>query len=170
MTDQILLGYVTRAFGLEGGVLVKLINDQSLALQIGKGVLLKCPVGKDMAVTIKNILDGGRIFFTEVTDRNHAEALKGAELWMSRLDLPPLADDEFYLSDLMNARVVDMHGDFLGEVVGFSSNGAQILLEIKMPAGNLALIPAVKPIIHHIDFTEKLVTIDPPVGLLDAMD
>lgn len=170
MIDSILLGHVTRAFGIQGGVFIRQLNEASVALEVGKCVLLKNRLGDDLVLTISEIMDGGRIFFKEISDRNSAEALKGAEIWMSRADLPPLADDEFYLSDLIDARVVDMQGDFLGTVIGFSSNSAQILLEIKKPSGDVALIPAVKPIVHRIDFVQKIVTIDPPVGLLDPMD
>ncbi len=170
MPDLVLLGHVTRAFGIQGGVVVRLINERSVALEKGKHLVLKTRTGEDLFVTVHEVVHGGRIFFTEITDRTAAEALKGAELWIGRADLAPLADDEFYLADLAQARVIDMHGDVIGEVVGFSSNGPQILFEIKTTQGHLALIPAVKPIVHHIDFVAKVITIDPPLGLLDPMD
>lgn len=168
--DLIHLGHIARAFGIQGGVVIKLINDDSGTLEVGKQLVLKTHLDGDRVVTISDIVHGGRIFFAEITDRTEAETLKGAEVWMSRADFPPLADDEFYLTDLTGARVVDMHGDVLGEVTGFSSNGVQILLEVKTTAGHQALIPAVKPIIHRIDFVVKVITVDPPVGLLDSMD
>jgi 16S rRNA processing protein RimM len=170
MVDSILLGHITRAFGIEGGVFVRLLNDSSHALEVGKKVLLKSRLGDDRLLTISAILGGRRIFFEEITDRDSAEALKGSELWMNRADLPALADDEFYLSDLMNARVFDPQGDLLGEIVGFTSNGPQILFEVKTLSGHLALVPGVKPIVQRIDFINKVVVIDPPVGLLDPMD
>jgi 16S rRNA processing protein RimM len=170
MPDLILLGYVARAFGIEGGVVIRLFNEASHSLEVGKQILLKGPMVRERVVTISALINGGRVFFKDIDDRTQAEALKGAEVWLHRADFPPLTDDEFYLTDLMHARVLDMSGDLLGEVVGFSSNGAQILIEIKTTAGHVALIPAVRPIINRIDFNEKIIIVDPPVGLLDPME
>jgi 16S rRNA processing protein RimM len=170
MSDLIVLGHVARAFGIEGGVVVKLINQNSLSLEAGKLLVLKTLSGQDMVVTVKTIMHGGRVFFNEISSRTQAETFKGAEIWLSRSLFPPLADDEFYLGDLLHARVVDVTGCVLGQVVGFSSNGAQDLLEVKTNSGNYALIPAIRPIVQQIDLGTKIITIDPPLGLLDATD
>ncbi len=170
MSDLVLLGYIARAFGIGGGVVIKLINQQSDSFAVSKQLLLKWPSGQERAVTVRAIMHGGRVFFDGVLDRTQAEALKGAEVWLNRNDLPKLDDDEFYLTDLLNARVIDMTGAPLGEVIGFASNGPQVLLELKTIAGHVALIPAVKPIIHHIDYAAKIITLDAPNGLLDALD
>lgn len=170
MTDLILLGHIARAFGIEGGVVIKLVNQDSQSLEVGRKLLLKLPSRQERVVTIKMVMHGERVFFDEISDRTQAEALKSAEVLLDRADFPVLDDDEFYLADLLHARVIDENGDEAGEVVGFSSNGPQTLLEIKTTSGYLALVPAVKPLIKHIDYTAKIVTVDASTGVLDPMD
>jgi 16S rRNA processing protein RimM len=168
--ESIILGYVSRAFGLKGGVFLKLINRESDALMVGKRVTLKRNKTADLLVTIAAIQDRDRIFFTEVNDRTAAEALRGAEVWISHHDLPASADDEYYLFEIMGASVIDTHGNKLGDVVGFSSNNAQTLIDIKTTSGHVASVPNVKPLVKKIDTVQKVVIIDPPEGLLDVMD
>lgn len=170
MDDSIILGHVVKPFGIKGGVFVFMLNDESDTLVVGKHVVLKKPRQPDRTVTVSEIMDGGRVFFSEVTDRDAADELRGSELWMDRADFPALADDEYYLTDLAGARVYDVGMNFVGEIVGFSSNGPQTLFEIMTTSGHQASVPSVKPIIQKIDFVEKLVVIDPPAGLLDPMD
>lgn len=170
MTDLVLLGYVSRAFGIKGGVALKLINQSSDALMVGKQVVLKRNRFADRIMTIVALHDQDRVLFAEVGSRTEAEELKGAELWISRNDLPKLEDDEYYLFELMGAQVVDSDGNKLGEIIGFSSNNAQTLFDIKTIEGHTASIPNVKPIVQKIDLVHKLVTIDPPEGLLDSME
>lgn len=170
MGDLVLMGYVSRAFGIKGGVAVKLINENSLALAVGKAVTLKGQGLSWQTLFISELIDQNRIFFAGIDNRNKAEALKGAELWIERSDLPPLDDDEFYLTDLMGAQVLDSTSVLLGTIVGFSSNTAQTLFEMKTTAGTIVAIPAIKPIVQKIDVAQKLVVIDPPMGLLNLAD
>lgn len=170
MSTAILLGKITRAFGLKGGVVIKMLNEHSEALKIGSRVQLNSPSVPVRHLVVDNMIDGDRYFFTDIIDRNQAEELKGATVWIDRADLPALADDEFYLDDILHADIVDLQGQLLGQVVGFSSNGVQMLFEIKTTAGHHALVPAIKPIISHIDYVNKTVILDAPMGLLDPLD
>lgn len=170
MKDSVLLGYVIKPFGVRGGMAIKLLNNESDAVDIGKKITARLKDQSVRTLTISDMLDGDRYFFEEIGDRSAAEEFKGAEIWIDRASLPPLADDEYYLSDLLGAEVIDVDGDLLGKIIGFSSNNAQILFEIRLVAGGLASIPAIRPIIQKIDYEQKIVTVDPPVGLLDLLD
>jgi 16S rRNA processing protein RimM len=168
MNDVIPLGYICRAFGIKGGVVVKLFNGHSQSL-LPKKTLITHHNGAERRLIIESISDDGRLFLEEIVERTQAEALVGCELLMERADLPEALDDEFYLFDLQGARVVDVEGCLVGFVVGFSSNNAQDLLEVKTPSGSIVSIPSVKPIVTKIDCDNKIVTIDPPSGLLDLV-
>lgn len=170
MTDLILLGYIIRSFGIKGGVVVKLLNETSDSLVAGKKVILRQKKLPEQMLTIASTMHGGRVFFAEITDITTAQSLKGAELFIHRSDLPSLSEDEFYLLDLLGARVIESDGKECGVIVGFSDNNAQVLFEIQTVEGHRVSIPAVKPIVQKIDYEKKLVIIDPPSGLLDPLD
>lgn len=165
MGELVSLGYISRAFGIKGGVSIKLFNPESQALSDALPVIAKYKQGQHNLV-VDTFFSDGRIFFREITDRTQAEALVGAELFVERDCLPKTSHDEFYLFDLKGAHVTDVSGDFVGSIVGFSSNNAQDLFLIETPDKKTITIPYVKPIVTKIDCENKLVVIDPPTGLL----
>src|SRR5690606_33102986 len=71
----------------------------------------------------------------EVADRDQAEALRGLKLFISRADLPPPEEDEFYLADLIGLAVETPEGEPLGVVRSVQDFGAGDLLEIKPDGG-----------------------------------
>lgn len=170
MSDLILLGYVSKAFGTKGAVQIKLFNPESEAFAKDRRVTLKLGSNPPVVYNISDVMHGGRVFFREISDRNAAESLQGAQVFMDRKDLPEILEDEFYLSDLIGARVLLQNEELVGTLVGFSSNNAQTLLEVKTIRGHVASIPLVQAIVLDIDEDQKIITIDPPEGLLEPMD
>jgi 16S rRNA processing protein RimM len=170
MSDLILLGYISKAFGTKGGLHVKLINPESVSLVVGSTVTLMLKGAEPRVMTLSEVVPGNRIYFAEITDRTTAEKLQGAELYLSRADFPELLEDEFYLGDLIGARVILANGDEAGKLAGFSSNNIQILLEIETLSGYIASVPLVDAIVLDIDTENMIITIDPPIGLLEPLD
>lgn len=167
MRNLVALGYIAKAFGIKGGVSIKLFSEESEAIKEGVTLLIR-KGSSEKELTVQEVLPGGRLFFVGMNDRTVAESLRGAEIFIERSKLPELLDDEFYLSDIIGAEVVLSQGEKVGTVVDFSSNGAQTLLEVKTVAGHVASIPLVDAIVKNIDSVNKVVIIDPPEGLLDA--
>jgi 16S rRNA processing protein RimM len=170
MSDLILLGFISKAFGLKGAVHIKLINDQSEALQLHSQVTLKFGSGAERVLTVCELLSGARVYFKEISDRNEAEKLQGAQLYIKRADLPKLLDNEFYIADLIGADIVLKNREKVGVLIGFSSNNAQLLLEIQTSQGHKALVPFVPAIVIDIDEENNIITLDPPIGLLEPLD
>lgn len=168
MSHLVSLGYIARAFGIKGGLVVKLFNGLSQSLAVGNVITTRLR-DQEKRFLVDSMQDNGRIFLQQIVDRDGAESLIGAEIFMDRVDLPQPAEDEFYLADMQGARVEDIKGGLVGFVVGFSSNNAQDLFEVEMTSGVVVSVPSVKPIVTKIDCGEKLVVIDPPDGLLDLL-
>jgi len=169
MSDLILLGYVAKAFGTKGGLHIKLINPEGASLVVESKVTIRLG-NSERVMTVSEVVPGNRLYFAEITDRTAAEKLQGAELYLSRADFPELLEDEFYLGDLLGARVILPHGEQAGILIGFSSNNIQVLLEVETPSGHVASVPLVDAIVLDIDCENKIITIDPPLGLLEPMD
>jgi 16S rRNA processing protein RimM len=97
-----------------------------------------------------------------VSTRTAAEALKGAEIFARRDQLPPPGDDEFYYDDLIGFEAVDAEGAPIGRVVSLMNYGAGDVLEIA-PAqgGETILLPFTKRVAPRIDFdTGRIVIAD----------
>jgi 16S rRNA processing protein RimM len=104
----------------------------------------------------------------DVTDRNVAEALKGAAVQVSRAEFPALPEDEYYWSDLIGLDVVNLQGEVLGKVADMMSNGPQSILRIVAPLDPNApdakaqerLVPFVDQFVKTVDLRARLITLD----------
>ena len=118
--------------------------------------------------------DLARLWMDEISTREEAECLRGAKLCVLRADLPPLAEDEFYLADLVGLVVRSQRAPSvsLGRVEGVVDNSLQDLLEIDWTAeagaaGGRArtwLLPAVDAYLREYD--DDTLWVDLPEGLL----
>ena len=168
--DLVLLGYVTKAFGIKGGVVAKFFNGQSDSLFVGQEIFARAKKGQINKLKISSLLDRNRIFFTEICSRDQAQDLVGQEILIDRQDLPKISESEFYLQDLLDSQVIDEENNPIGKVVGFSSNNAQDLLEVDCHDGPKILIPLTKPLVEEIDLENKKIIVNLPENFLDIFD
>lgn len=68
--------------------------------------------------------------------------LTSVDIAVARSDFPPLAEDEFYINDIVGFSAINVDGVLLGKVMGFVDSGAHELLVV---AGEKEyLIPLIK--------------------------
>ncbi len=108
-------------------------------------------------------------FFTGVTDRNAAETLVKAILWISQ-DESEQSDEEdaWYDHQLVGLGVV-RDGERIGVVRRVDHLPAQDLLAIEVVSGDEVLVPFVKAIVPAVDLTAGIVTVTPPAGLFEEL-
>ncbi len=100
-----------------------------------------------------------------VTNRDAAEALRGAELLLAgELDVEEPAEARPW--QLIGLQVRLKSGEDLGEVIDLLPMPGQPLLQVKGEA-RVFEIPFVSPILCGIDWEEEIIEVDPPVGLLE---
>ena len=129
--EKILVGKIVAAQGLRGELRVNTFTETPADIGIlPLGLKFIRAIGKNLAICK---MDG-------VDDRTAAEALIGRELYITRADLPPAKDGEYYITDLLGMTVgehtvIDVvnfgAGDILelsnGEMVSFK--GAKLDFE-----------------------------------------
>ena len=103
----------------------------------------------------------------DVKDRTQAEAMTGLKLFIPKQELEPLEDDEAWLADLADSRVILKDGTEVGTLHHFEFPAGQEIWAIHDRSGNEILFPARPEFIIAINADEKVVTIDPPEGLLE---
>lgn len=145
---------------------LKLGNPKSESLREGLVVHLRKSNGQLEDHVIDSVIDGRILTLEAVEDRNAAEKLLHSDLYIDRGDFPELSDDEIYLSDMLGFVVVQDEQP-IGSVIGFSDNGAQLLVEVRSEQGKVGFIPYVKPLIVKVDQAAKRVVVDIPQGLFD---
>jgi 16S rRNA processing protein RimM len=99
----------------------------------------------------------------EVDDRNAAEALKGARIFIPRSSFPTASTDEYYWVDLIGLEVVNREGVSLGQVKELLSTGPQTVLVIEYTEEGKAMermIPFVSAYVDGVDLPGKRITVD----------
>ncbi|MDQ5926533.1 MAG: rRNA processing protein RimM, partial [Pseudomonadota bacterium] len=100
-----------------------------------------------------------------LADRNDAEALRGARVFVSRSAFPTPDDGEFYWIDLIGLNVVNRQGECLGQVADLMATGPHSVLRCVVPAteGQDAverLIPFVSAYIDSVSLADKRIVAD----------
>jgi 16S rRNA processing protein RimM len=99
----------------------------------------------------------------DVADRNAAEALRGARIFIARSSFPTPGQDEYYWVDLIGLEVVNREGLALGAVKDLMNTGPQTVLVIAYenegkPAERM--IPFVAAFVDAVDLPGKRITVD----------
>ena len=99
----------------------------------------------------------------DVTDRNGAEALKGARVFVSRSSFPTPEDGEYYWVDLMGLPVTNREGVSLGVVHDLLATGPQtvLVLHAEESGKNVErMIPFVNAFVDKVDLQARCITVD----------
>lgn len=131
------LAAVAGAHGVTGEVRLKLFAESVDSLKRHKSY-------NGGALTLKSVRahKGGAIArFAEIADRNAAEALRSTLLTVDRAELPPLAEGEYYYSDLIGLPCLTTEGEALGICVAVENYGAGDILEIEKPDKKRFMVP-----------------------------
>ncbi len=176
--DAIEVGRVLDAWGIKGWLKILSHSADAQALFSSRRWFLKpsekALPGKPHVVppvlkilSVRDHADGIVAQAEGITDRNGAEALKGARIFVSRSTFPDAGEDEYYWVDLIGMSVINKDGRTLGEVTDLIDTGPHCVLRI-VPAGMTApvkpdeeiLIPFVNAFVGTVDKAAKTIAVD----------
>lgn len=107
--------------------------------------------------------------FEEIADRNAAEAIRGAKLFIETEELDDDGEEGWYEHELvgLQARV---GAQTVGKVAALNTMPAQDLLVIESVDGKEILVPFVDEIVPEVNVEEGYILITPPEGLFELND
>ncbi len=181
--DAVEVGRIVDAWGLKGWVKVQPFAADPQALFSSRRWYL-LPSGKagpsrpagaappiPSRLRITQLKEHGEVIVAladEVPDRNAAEALRGARVFIGRASFPTAGPGEFYWVDLIGLAVVNREGHALGTVAGLIDTGPHSVLRV-MPGGVRdsggalhaeRLIPFVGAYIDEVSLERRVITVD----------
>lgn len=178
--DAIEVGCILDAWGVKGWIKVQAYSSDAQALfssrrwflrakeESGPSVARAKPLPRLLKIlSIREHGEGLVANVQDVADRNAAEALRGARIFISRSAFPVTSPDEYYWVDLIGLSVSNRQGEVLGEVIGLIDAGPHSVLRI-MPAGMTApikpdqerLVPFVATFVDDVDLEQRQITVD----------
>ena len=168
--DAVEVGRVAEAWGVKGWFKVLPYNtDPEAVFSSKRWFLLPAQrgtfdgVGKLAIIEAKHHSDTVVACARDVNDRNGADALRGARIFISRSSFPSTQKDEYYWVDLIGLDVVNREGLPLGVVQDLHSSGLQTLLIIEDICNGKTrqrMIPFVSVFIDDVDLTLKRILVD----------
>ncbi len=171
--EMVTVGAVRRAHGLRGEVFVEADSENPDRFRPGARLLAETGYGvRRLEVASSRPHRGRRLIrFAGVTDRDGAEALRGARLLVPEDEVPAAEDGAFYYFQLVGCRVVDRTLGELGEVTEVVEDGGGVLLQVAAPSGSgvrSVLVPFANALLPEIDVAERLIRSDLPEGLVET--
>lgn len=170
--DAVEVGRIAEAWGVKGWFKVQAFSADPEVLLTSKQwflqpsergartftgtVLLEVKQSREHSGSLVATVDG-------VNDRDAAQSLKGARIFVSRTAFPQAAEDEYYWVDLLGLDVVNREGVVLGQVKDLMSTGPQTVLVIAYEEEGKALermIPFVSAYVDKVELTERRITVD----------
>jgi len=119
-------------------------------------VLLSIRQAKDHSDTVVAWAQG-------IDDRNAAEALRGARIFVPRSSFPSTTEDEYYWVDLIGLDVRNREGVALGQVRDLLSTGPQTVLVIAYEQDGKPqerMVPFVSAYVDKVDLPGRCITVD----------
>jgi len=172
--DAIEVGRIGDAWGIKGWFKVYPHSAQPEALFSSRRWFLQPPAGgsKVFRLPVTEAKEHGDCVVAtsaEVPDRNAAEALRGARVFVPRSSFPTPAEDEYYWVDLIGLTVRNREGVELGVVRELLANGPQTTLVLEADAPSDAqegarpverMVPFVSAFVDKVDLQARLITVD----------
>jgi 16S rRNA processing protein RimM len=171
----LIVGRVRKAQGIRGELLVEPITDAPGTIFVpgrrlfaGTATGDPSPDGKELHITaVRQHMDAVRLTLAEVPDRTAAELWRGRFLLVPRDEVPLPAEDEVYIHDLLGMRIAHADGRALGTVADTYELPQGLMLDVKpVNGGPTYFIPWREEILVHVDEAARVITVNPPEGLL----
>ena len=175
--NQLRVGRLVKAHGLKGALKLELYTDNpERRFVTGAEFTLQVPEaspwhGKSVTVREYRVMNGNPVvFFEDIDDREAAEGLVRAILWIDQ-DADEVEDDAWYDHQLVGLDVV-RDDEVIGKVSRVEHMPAQDLLIVR-PTGAGAdgdvMVPFVKAIVPAVDVAGGRVIVTPPAGLFEEL-
>ena len=154
------MGRVVGAFGLNGWVKVKVFTESADTLGTIPEWWVQSRQGwREMALEDFEVHSKGPVAkLAGCDDRDAADALRGADIAVTRDELGEADEGTLYWVDLVGLEVVDESGTRLGEVEGLFATGETSVLVVK--GAKERLIPFVPDYVKAVDREARRITVD----------
>lgn len=165
MKEKIKVGKITNTHGLRGDVKVYPYTDKE-NFENYTSVMIDGLEGTQKVAQVrynKNMVILKLKGFNHIDD---VEVLRNKEVFIYKEDLAPLAEDEFYIVDIIGSSVEDESGNKLGTVKDYLTHTSQAVFVVKKAGGGEFMVPHVDAFVISIDIEAKRVVVKLIEGLI----
>jgi len=166
MTETLRVGVIVAPHGLKGEAKVFPTTDDAKRFNDLATVFLETDA-KMLPLTIRTVRYSGKFVilkFAEFERIEDVEKHKAKYLVIDKKDAVKLADDEYFISDLLGIRVESDDGEHLGTVCDVIRTGANDVYLVRKDDKDM-LLPAIKDCVLSVDMEKQLMRVHVMDGL-----
>jgi 16S rRNA processing protein RimM len=165
--ERLVSAVVLSPFALEGFVKVRSLSGETAHLLKLSSVMLRGRMGErvygiEAARKIEGASANLLVKFKDVDTPEDAARLAGAEILLPRSQAAPLEEGEYYIEDLKGLRMMDPDGREVGVVTGVIDGGGGQLVEVRLPADEMKLVPFRSEFLGEINVEKKEIMLVAP--------
>ena len=168
MEDLLIVGTISSTHGIRGEVKVYPITDDVKRFSQLKEVILD--TGKEHIPLeiegVKYFKNQAILKFKGYDNINDVEKYKGKDLLVTRENAIELEENEYFITDLIGARVVTDDGVDFGELTEVLKTGANDVYIVKTKEGKEVLLPVIKECILDINLEDHIIKVHLMDGLI----
>ena len=168
INDYLRIGVITAPHGVRGEVKVFPTTDEPERFEDLESVWLynvKSYVSLDIE-SVKYFKNMVILKVKQIPDRNEAEKYRSKELYVDREHALPLEEDEYYICDIIGAKVITDTEEEFGTLTDVLQTGANDVYVVKMKDGNEVLLPVIKECVLDVDVENGIVKVHIMPGLV----
>jgi 16S rRNA processing protein RimM len=154
------LAEIARPHGVKGELKLKLYNADSDLLLEAEEVVIEHTDGEREIARIQSARRANDALLVRLEgcgDRDEADALRGAKLLLPRDVFPPLDEGEFYVVDIVGAKVISPDGEVgtVEDMITYPTCDAFVVVTTR---GRIE-IPLVEGVVEGVDTAERIVRV-----------
>ena len=169
MEPLLRVGVIANTHGIHGEVKVYPTTDDITRFKDLKEVILDTKKG-NLTLTITSVKFFKQtviLKFKEFDNINDVERYKGCDLLITRDNAVPLEENEYFIADLVDCKVITDEGQELGYLSDVMVTGANDVFVVETTDGKEILLPYIEDCIKSIDIENKTIIAHILQGLLD---
>ncbi|UCD80342.1 MAG: 16S rRNA processing protein RimM [Desulfobacterales bacterium] len=164
----VLIGEIIGTHGIKGAHKIRSYAESTEVFEPGRSILVRESSGRETHREINWVNPHKRtplLSFKGIDDRNQAQLLAGAALFIPKAELPQLENGSFYWIDLIGMEVYTTADEYLGRLESIIETGSNDVYVVQDKKKEV-LIPALESVVVDIDLEQKRMRVDLPEGLI----
>jgi 16S rRNA processing protein RimM len=168
-TDYLIIGKVSRSFGIGGEIKLVPITDRGERFKELEYLYVREGDGYRGLRIERTRIAGDKVILKleGVSTREEADQLRHQLLYVDREHAAELEEDSYYYYDILGCTVETTTGENLGVVRDIQNFGSCDIYFVQRTDGEEMLIPAIRDVIADMDLSRKRIVIEPVDGLLE---
>ena len=165
--DRVTIGKIVGVHGVGGTLKIHSYAESLEIFRPGNGISVSTPEGGEKEYEIDWIKPhsrGALLALKNISDREQAMTLIGADLQIEKAVLPELETGVYYWYELIGLKVFTIDDRYLGRLESIIETGANDVYVVKNDRREI-LIPALKSVVQAIDIEVNSMRVDLPDGL-----